>query len=182
MAQRKTPRLDGPSAASVAQKARRARELSTISDLADKNLTPSDGWKTIRPEHIEAIKTRLIGGDTLSNVCRGLGINEASVTRYFHENKEALTEFLDWKAMGTHLLWDRLFDMIYDTNMSSTDKMFAFKVTNAYTGKINRPVYGENVQHDHAVAVNVSMPSWTYGATASVVDTSFEDVDPDADS
>ncbi|UYY77509.1 hypothetical protein [Sphingomonas sp. R1] len=146
MAQRKTQQLEGQSAASIAQKARRSKELATISEIADQNLNPTDGWKTILPEHIEAIKTRLIGGDTLSNACRGMGINEQSVTRYFHENKEALREFLDWKSFGSHIMWDRLIDMINNLEMSPSDKMFAFKVINAYTTKINREVYGEKVQ------------------------------------
>ncbi len=163
MAQKKTPRLEGSSARSVAQKARRAKELSTISELADQNLTPSDGWRTIHPEHIEAIKTRVIGGDTLPNVCRALGINEQSVTRYLHENKEALTEYLDWKSFGTHAMWDRLIDMIPDKTMSPTDKMFAYKVINSYTGKINREVYADGFRVDSNVAVSVSMPQWGLG-------------------
>lgn len=168
MAQRKQKQLEGPSAQAIAQRARRAKELATISEIADQNLNPTDGWRTILPEHIEAIKTRLLGGDTLSNACRGLGINEQSVTRYFHENKEALGEFLDWKAHGTHRMWDRLIDMIEDNSMSAGDKMFAFKVINAYTGKINRPVYGDQIKVDQTVTHTTPvMPDWFFG---SVVD------------
>lgn len=177
MAQRKQKQLEGPSAQAIAQRARRAKELSTISEIADQNLNPTDGWRTILPEHIEAIKTRLLGGDTLSNACRGLGINEASVTRYFHENKDELKDFLDWKAHGTHRMWDRLIDMIDDKEMSAGDKMFAYKVINSYTGKINRPVYGESVQVDQNVTVSAPvMPDWFFG---SVVDGKLtDDSDP----
>jgi hypothetical protein len=148
-----------------------------VSLLADQNLNPTDGWKTILPEHIEAIKTRLIGGDTLSNVCSGLGINEASVTRYFHENDEALADFLKWKAHGTHKMWDRLIDMIDRKDMSPTDKMFAYKVINSYTGKINRDVYGDQVKVDQTVTVTTPvMPDWFFG---NVVDGQLtDDSDP----
>lgn len=180
MAQRKQKRLEGESARAIAQKARRAKELSTISEIVDRNLTPEDEWRTIHPEHIEAIKTRLLGGDTLSNVCKGLGINHQSVTRYFHENKEELAEFLDWKAFGTHLMWDRLFEMIDDKEMSGQDKLFAFKVINAYSSKMNREVYGEHIKVDQNVTVQpVSMPDWSFG---QVIDAKPLDTDdPDED-
>jgi len=169
MAQRKQKQLEGISAASVAQKARRAKELAAISEMADANLNPADKWRTVRPEHIEAIKTRIIGGDTLSNICRALGINEASFTRHAHENPELLKEYLDWKAFGTHAMWDRLFGMIDNTEMSGQDKLFAFKVINAYTGKINRDVYGEHAKVDHNVTVQpVQMPDWVYGQVIDV--------------
>jgi len=147
--------------------------------MADKNLLPEDGWRTIHPEHIEAIKTRIIGGDTLPNICRALGINEASFTRHAHENPELLKEYLDWKSFGTHALWDRLFGMIDNTEMNSADKMFAFKVINAYTGKINRDVYGEHQKVDHNVTVQpVSMPDWSFG---QVIDVKPIEDNPDAD-
>lgn len=179
MAQRKQKQLEGQSAASVAQKARRSKELKTISEMADANLNPADEWRAILPEHIEAIKTRIIGGDTLPNICRGLGINQASFTRHAHENPELLKEYLDWKSFGTHALWDRLFGMIDNTEMNSSDKMFAFKVINAYTGKINREVYGEHVKVDQTVTVQpVSMPGWSFG---QVIDVTPTEVDPDDD-
>lgn len=175
MGNRKTKQLEGESAYRVAALARHSKGLAKVKELADQNLNPTDGWRTILPEHIEAIKTRLIGGDTLSNACRGLGINEASVTRYFHENKEALKDFLDWKTHGTHRMWDRLIDMIEDKEMTAGDKMFAFKVINAYTSKINRPVYGESVQVDQNVTVTAPvMPDWFFG---SIVDGQLSDKD-----
>lgn len=182
MAQRKTTQLEGPSALAIAQRARRAKELSTISELADQNLNPTDEWRTILPEHIEAIKTRLIGGDTLPNACRGLDLDQASVTRYFHENKEALVEFLDWKSFGSHRMWDRLIDMIDDKDMTSTDKMFAFKVINAYTAKINRPVYGDSVNLHQTGNITIAAPQWMFGAPISeqVIDTDFTE-DPDTE-
>jgi hypothetical protein len=181
MAQKKTKQLEGQNARSVAQKARRARELSKISELADANLTPADEWRSIRPEHIEAIKTRIIGGDTLPNICRALGINEQSFTRHAHENPELLKEYLDWKSFGTHALWDRLFGMIDDTVMSGQDKMFAFKVISAYTGKINPDIYGERSKVDHNVTVQpVAMPDWSFGQVIDVKP--IEDkTDPDDD-
>lgn len=182
MAQRKTTRLDEPSAQAIAQRARRAKELTTISDLADQNLNPTDGWRTILPEHLEAIKTRLIGGDTLSNVCRAMGINEQSATRYFHENKEALVEFLDWKSFGSHRLWDRLIDMIDNKDMTSKDKDFAYKVINSYTGKINRTVYGDNMNLHQTGNITIVAPKWIQGAPISeqVIDTDFTE-DPDSE-
>lgn len=179
MAQKKQKPLEGENARSIAQKARRARELSAISEIADQNLNPTDAWRAILPEHIEAIKTRLIGGDTLSNVCRAMGIDEASATRHFHENEEELVRFLGWKAFGTHRMWERLIDMIDDKEMSGSDKMFAFKVINAYTGKINPEVYGEHVKHDMNVTVQpVAMPDWSFG---QVIDAKPIEGDPDED-
>lgn len=177
MGNKKTKQLDGESAYKVAALARHSKGLAKVKELADQNLNPTDGWKTILPEHIEAIKTRLLGGDTLSNACKGLGINEASVTRYFHENKEALTDFLDWKAHGAHRMWDRLIDMIDNKDMSAGDKTFAYKVINSYTSKINRPVYGESVQVDQTIThTNPVIPDWFFG---SVVDGKLtDDSDP----
>ena len=148
MAQRKTKQLSGQSAQAIAQQARRASELQTISDIADANLLPRDSWRTVLPEHIEAIKTRLLGGDTLSQVCRKLGIDRASVVRFFHENDDMLTQYLEWKAFGAHALYENLLDLPFDDSMSDADKMLYYKVVSNYAPKINRPVYGDKVQHD----------------------------------
>lgn len=164
MAQRRTKQLEGDSARSVAQKARRARELSAVSRMADENLTPADEWRTILPEHIEAIKTRIIGGDTLPNICKGLGINAQSFTRHIHGNPELLKEYLDWKSFGSHAMWDRLIGMIDDQAMSAGDKMFAFKVINSYAAKVNRDMYGDHVKVDGTIGIqHVTMPDWSYG-------------------
>lgn len=168
MSQRKTKQLEGDSALRISRLARHKESLAKISEIAEANLNPLDGWRTVLPEHIEAIKTRLLGGDTLGNVCKGLGINEQSVTRYFHENKEARAEFLDWKAYGTHRMWDRLIEMIDDKTVSASDKEFAYKVINSYTTKINRQDYGNQPIVDQSVTINTPvMPDWFFG---SVVD------------
>lgn len=128
--------------------ARRASELSLISDIADQNLLPTDAWRTVLPEHIEAIKTRLLGGDTLSSVCRRMGIDRASVVRFFHENDDMLRQYLDWKAFGTHALYENLLDLPFDSTMSDNDKMLYYKVVSNYAPKINRQDYGDKVQMD----------------------------------
>jgi len=148
MGQRKTQQLNGQAAASIAQKARRANELSKISEIADANLNPADEWRTVLPEHIEAIKTRLMGGDTLGNICKGLKIDRASVLRHFHENPELMRNYLDWKACGAHALYENLLDLPFDDSMSAADKLLYYKVVSNYAPKINRPVYGEKVQVD----------------------------------
>lgn len=149
MAQRKQKQLEGSSAQAIAQRARRASELALISDIADQNLLPTDSWRTILPEHIEAIKTRLLGGDTLNNICRKLGINRASAVRFFHENNEMLEQYLAWKAFGTHALYENLLDLPFDDTMSDNDKMLYYKVVSNYAPKINRKDYGDKVQVDH---------------------------------
>ena len=148
MAQRKQKQLSGNEAASIAQKARRDSELALIADIADSNLNPADGWRRILPEHIEAIKTRLLGGDTLPRTCRKLGIDAASVRRHLHENPDLLAQYLDWKAFGTHALYENLLDLPFDDTMSDNDKMLYYKVVSNYAPKVNRLTYGDKVQLD----------------------------------
>lgn len=148
MAQRKQKQLTGESANAIAQRARRDSELALIAEIADKNLIPTDEWRTILPEHIEAIKTRLLGGDTLRRTCRKLGLDPACVTRHMHENPELLAQYLDWKAFGTHALYENLLDLPFDNTMTDADKMLYYKVVSNYAPKINRPVYGDKVQMD----------------------------------
>lgn len=148
MAQRKQKQLEGKEAARIAQKARRDSELALIADIADQNLNPTDQWRTVLPEHIEAIKTRLLGGDTLRRTCRKLGINPESVTRHLHENPDLLKQYLDWKAFGTHALYENLLELPFDDSMSDADKMLYYKVVSNYAPKINRQDYGEKTQID----------------------------------
>ena len=77
-------------------------------------------------------------------------------------------------------MWDRLFEMIDDKEMSGQDKLFAFKVINAYSSKMNREVYGEHIKVDQNVTVQpVSMPDWSFG---QVIDAKPLDTDdPDED-
>lgn len=148
MAQRRQKQLEGESAAAIAQMARRDRELATIAQIADDNLNPRDEWRTVLPQHIEAIKTRLLAGDTLGRVCKRLGINRASVVRHFHENSALLEQYLAWKAFGSHQLYENLLDLPFDPTMSDPDKMLYYKVVSNYAPKINREVYGDKVQMD----------------------------------
>jgi hypothetical protein len=173
MAQRKTPTLEGPSAASVAQRARRASELAKITEIVDANLNPTDAWRTIHPEHIEAIKTRLIGGDTLNNVCKGLGIDRASVMRHIHENKELRKEYLEWRATGAHALYDNLLDLPFDDSMSAADKLLYYKIVANYAPKVNREELGDRMRVDQTVTVTTPvMPDWFFG---NVVDGQLTD-------
>ncbi len=178
MAQRKTEQLEGGNKRSVAQKARRAKELRSISELADANLAVADAWRVIRPEHLEAIKLRLVAGDTLGNICRELGIERGVVCQYVYEHPEFAQEYLAFKEFGTHAMWDRLLEMIPDTTMSSADKMFAYKVINSYTSKINRTTYADGLRVDQNVAVSVSMSQWGLGGP--VIDGNVIE-DPDQD-
>ncbi|WP_242152562.1 hypothetical protein [Sphingomonas sp. BAUL-RG-20F-R05-02] len=148
MAQNKQKQLDGDTAKSIAQIARRDRELATIAEIADSNLNPKDHWRSVLPEHIEAIKTRLLGGDTLRRTCRALGLDPASVTRNLHENPELLAQYLDWKAFGTHALYENLLELPFDPTMSDADKLLYYKVVSNYAPKMNRQVYGDKVQVD----------------------------------
>ena len=149
MAQRKQKQLTGEEAKSIAQKARRDNELALIAEIADSNLSPTDEWRSILPEHIEAIKTRLLAGDTLGRVCKRLGINRASVVRHIHENPELLEQYLAWKAFGTHMLYENLLDLPFDETMSDADKMLYYKVVSNYAPKMNRKDYGDKVQIEH---------------------------------
>lgn len=151
MAQRKQQQLEGENKRSIAQKARRARELSAISELADQNLATTDEWRVLLPEHLAAIKFRLLGGDTLGNICRELGIERGVVCNYIYEHPEYAREVLDFKAFGAHSLYERLLEMIDDKEMSASDKLFAYKVISNYAPKINRETYGDKVQVEHTV-------------------------------
>lgn len=177
MAQRKTKQLEGQSAASIAQQARRAGELAKISEIVDANLNPTDAWRTVHPEHIEAIKTRLIGGDTLNNVCKGLGIDRASVLRHLHENKDLKKEYLEWRAMGAHALYDNLLDLPFDDTMRDADKMLYYKIVANYAPKVNPEELGDRVKVDQNVTVTTPvMPDWFFG---NVVDGQLtDDSDP----
>lgn len=173
MAQKKMKQLDEPSKASIAQKARRAAELKAISEIADQNLAITDEWRSLLPEHLEAIKVRLVAGDTLGNICRALGLDRGHVCSYVYHNPEFAREYLAFKEFGAHAMWDRLLEMIDDKDMSAGDKMFAYKVINSYTSKINRPVYGESVQVDQNVNITAPvMPDWFFG---NVVDGQLSD-------
>lgn len=173
MAQRRQKLLDEPSANSIAQKARRAKELATISEIADANLTPSDGWRTVLPEHIEAIKTRLIGGDTLGNVCRGMGLDRANVLRHFHENPALMKEHLAWRATGAHALYDDLLELPFRTDMSAADKLLYYKIVSNYAPKINRDIYTDSPLVNQSVTINAPViPNWFLG---NVVDGQLSD-------
>lgn len=151
MAQRKQKQLTGPSARSIAQLARQDRDLAKVAEIADANLNPTDEWRTVLPEHIEAIKTRLLAGDTLGRVCRRLGINRASVVRHIHEHPDLLEQYLAWKAFGTHQLYENLLELPFDDSMSDADKMLYYKVVSNYAPKMNRRDYGDKVQVEHSV-------------------------------
>lgn len=173
MAQKKMQEISPENKRSIAQKARQAKGLSKVSEMADANLAITEEWRSLLPEHLEAIKVRLVGGDTLGNICRELKIDRGHVCNYVYNNPEFAKEYLAFKEFGTHAMWDRLIEMIDDDTMSAGDKMFAFKVINAYTSKINRPVYGESVQVDQTVTVTTPvMPDWFFG---NVVDGQLSD-------
>jgi hypothetical protein len=177
MAQRKTQQLDGESKRSVAQKARRARELKTISDLADENLALTDEWRTLLPEHHAAIKLRLLGGDTLRSICRSMGIEPGVVSQYIYDNPEYAAEINSYRTFGAHQMYDRLVDMIDDPSISPSDKMFAYKVISHLAPKLNRDDYGDQVRVEQSVTVTTPvMPDWFFG---SVVDGQLtDDSDP----
>jgi hypothetical protein len=177
MAQRKTSQLEGESKRSIAQKARRARELKTISDLADENLAVTEEWRVLRPEHHAAIKLRLLGGDTLRKVCRDLGIEPGVVSQYIYDNPEYASEINSYRTFGAHQMYDRLVDMIEDTSMSPQDKMFAYKVISHLAPRLNREDYGDHVKVDQTLNVTAPViPDWFLG---NVVDGQLsEDSEP----
>lgn len=173
MSQRRNPPLEGQSARTIAQLARHSTRLAKVSEIADKNLAPTDAWRTVLPEHIEAIKTRLIGGDTLTGVCRVLGLDRANVLRHFHENKELLRDFLDWKAAGAHMLYENLLELPFDDSMRDADKELYRKIVSNYAPKINRDVYADNIRVEQTVTVTTPvMPDWFFG---NVVDGQLTD-------
>lgn len=173
MAQRKLESLQGENKRSIAQKARRARELQTISDLADDNLAITDEWRVLLPEHHAAIKLRLLGGDTLRKVCRDLGIEPGVVSQYIYDNPEYAQEINSYRTFGSHQMYDRLVDMIEDTTMSPADKMFAYKVISHLAPRLNREDYGDQMRVEQTVTVTTPvMPDWFFG---NVVDGQLTD-------
>lgn len=173
MAQRKITEPQGENRRSIAQKARRAKELNAISKMADENAAVTDEWRVLLPEHMVAIKVRLLNGDTLGNACRDLGIERGVVNQYVFDNPEFAREILAFKAYGAHGLYERLIEMIDDDTMSASDKMFAYKVISNYAPKINKEVYSDSIQVDQTVTHNTPvMPDWFFG---NVVDGQLSD-------
>ena len=116
--------------------------------MADANAAVTEQWRTLLPEHMVAIRVRLLNGDTLGNACRELGIERGVVNQYVFDNPEFAREILAFKAYGAHSLYERLIEMIDDKEMSASDKMFAYKVISSYAPKINKEVYSDTVKHE----------------------------------
>ena len=173
MAQKKMVQLDGENKRSVAQKARRSRELKTISDLADANLADTEHWRILLPEHLVAIKYRTLGGDTLGNICKDLGIPRAAVCNYIFDNPEYAKEWRSFREFSSHIMYDRLIEMIDDDTMTPGDKMFAYKVISHLAPRLNPTDYSDTVKVDQSVTVTTPvMPDWFF---SNVVDGQLTD-------
>lgn len=165
MAQKKMAQLEGENKRSVAQKARRARELKTISEMADANLADTEQWRTLLPEHLVAIKYRTLGGDTLGNICRDLGIPRAAVCNYIFDNPAYAKEWRSFRAFSSHMMYDDLVEMIDNKEMSPGDKMFAYKVISHLAPRLNPEDYSETTKLDQSVTINTPvMPDWFFGS------------------
>ena len=183
MAQKKLTPLDEPSKRAIHYAAKTVEGSKALAELADRNLAESDtnAWRRVSEEHKEIICYRIRGGELLTTICRSIDLDPATI-----RNLAAMDEEFDKKlalsyAHGQHAQVEKLYQIPYDTTLSDMGKKLLSDNIKWIAGRSNRKSYGDNVQHDHAVAVNVSMPSWTYGAAPAVLDAPFEDVDPDAD-
>ncbi|WP_336868870.1 hypothetical protein [Sphingomonas sanguinis] len=182
MAQKKLPKLDEPSKRALHCAARTAESAKALSELADRNLAESDtnAWRRISEEHKELILYRIRGGHILSTACRELGIDPATV-----RNLAALDEDFDKRlalasAQGQMAQVERLYEIPFDVTLSDAAKKLLSDNIKWIAARSNRKAWGDSLQVDQNVAVNVSMPTWTYGGP-SVIDMPIDpDHDPDA--
>lgn len=165
--------VEGENKRSIAQKARRARELATISEMADANLADTEKWRVLLPEHLVAIKYRTLGGDTLGNICKDLGIPRSAVCNYIFDNPKYAKEWRSFRSFAAHMMYDDLVEMINNTEMSSGDKMFAYKVISHLAPRLNPTDYTDTVRVDQSLTLNSPvMPDWFFG---SVIDGQLSD-------
>lgn len=182
MAQKKLPKLDEPSKRALHCAARTAESAKALSELADRNLAESDtnAWRRISEEHKELILYRIRGGHLLSTVCRELGIDPATI-----RNLAALDEDFDKRlaiasAHGQHEQVSRLYEIPYDTTLSDSAKKLLSDNIKWIAARSNRRAWGDSLQVDQNVAVNVSMPQWSFGVPTQTIIDMPADQDPDA--
>lgn len=151
MAQKKAPKLDTVTARSIAQKARKTSELKAIAKIADENLRVSETnhWRVLAPEHLEAIRFRVLGGDTVSNICRELGIDAGHVANHIYLNPEYAAQLNEYRKHGAHALVDKLFELPFRDDMSDNDKKLYQNAITWYASRMNREAFGEKVTVDH---------------------------------
>lgn len=182
MAQKKLPKLDEPSKRAIQCAAKTASGTKALSELADRNLAESDtnAWRRVSEEHKEIICYRIRGGHLLSTVCREIGL-DPNVIR----NLAAMDEEFDKRlaaacAQGQHAQVERLYEIPYDTTLSDAAKKLLSDNIKWIASRSNRKAWGDSLQVDQNVSVNLSMPQWSFGGPP-VIDMPVDpDHDPDA--
>lgn len=183
MAQKKLPPLDEPTKRQVQVAAKTAAGAKALAAIADQMLAESDtdAWRNVSEQHKEIILYRIRGGELLSTICNAISLDPGNIRNLAAMDEEFDKKLASAYAHGQHAQVERLYEIPYDATLSDARAKLLSDNIKWIAGRSNRKSYGDSMQLDQTVAVNVSMPSWTYGATSPVVDVPFEDVDPDAD-
>lgn len=176
--------MEEPSKRAIHDGAKTIAGSKALAELASKNFAESDtnGWRNISEEHKEIVCYRIRGGELLTGICRELGLDRANI-----RNLAAMDEAFDLKlaaacAQGQHAQVERLYQIPYEAGLSDASKKLLSNNKKWIAARSNRKSWGDSLQLDSNLNVNVAMPQWTFGQIVEGQITPSEpDVDPDAE-
>lgn len=148
MAQKKKPPVADEVRASIGQKARRAAEAQAIAKLADENLSVTEQWRVLTPEHLAYIEARVIGGENTTAACRALGLEPGLLNSYVYMNPDYAAKLNELRKHGSWMMVDQLLALPFRTDLSDNDKKLMMRIIMWYAERVNREVFGERLTID----------------------------------
>ena len=171
---------------SVASEAR-GKDISTV---ARQNLliSPTESWRELTVEDKEIVVSRLYGGESVSMICKDLGIDPGHIYRACYLDDEYAQRIAIARTIGQHALVDQLWEIPFRKDMSSADKHLlsdnikwaAARVAKSSGNPLGN--YNERVEvHERQETVQINLPPEFAGFLQPQQTAEFRDLSKDSD-
>lgn len=175
MAQRKQRSATTREKISISQSVASEARGKDIAAVARKNLliSPTESWRDLTMEDKEIVVSRLYGGESVSMICKDLGINPGHIYRACYLDDEYAQRVATARTIGQHALVDQLWEIPFREDMSSADKHLlsdnikwaAARIAKASTSPLGN--YNERTEvHERTETVQIVLPSQFDGIEA----------------
>lgn len=124
--------------------------------MAQANQTPCLYNQKITDAHLEAVLTRLAGGESLRSICESLGISAALVRKRAYDDPH---DFGEAMSAANRIAADQSFDqqlvVAYDMTIPAPDKKIIIDVLDRRAKAHNRAAYGDKIAVGIRSEVNI---------------------------